>query len=140
MPVIFFTDGTSGCYHTSQDDLEHLDTDKLARQIDLGEAVARAVAEAAPDPPSSATPRPPPSTTPRRMLAVVRRAEADLGRFAAEDQAAIEQFLGALEAIVDNGETEFGDDDADTLLTGTAAFVELFTKLDCDGFLGAPEG
>ena len=72
------------------------------------------------------------------MLAVVRRAEGDLGRFSTEDQATIERFLGALEAIVDNGESEFDDDIADTLLTGTAAFVELFTALDCDGFLGAP--
>ena len=52
------------------------------------------------------------------------------------DRAIIEQFLATLQAIVDDGEAEFDDDDADTLLTGTAAFVELFTKLDCDDFLG----
>ena len=44
VPSVFFTDATSACYHTAQDDLEHLDLDKLARQIDLGETVTRAVA------------------------------------------------------------------------------------------------
>lgn len=140
VPVTFFTDGTSGCYHTSQDDLEHLDIDKLARQIDLGEAVARAVAASGARPTFVGDTPTASFDDAETMLAVVRRAEADLDRFSAADQATIERFLGALEAIVDNGENEFGDDDADTLLTGTAAFIELFTTLDCDGFLGAPEG
>jgi hypothetical protein len=69
------------------------------------------------------------------MLAMVRRVEADLDRFPAEDQATVEQFLAALEATVDNSEAAFGDDDADTLLAGTARLVELFAERDCDGFL-----
>ena len=44
VPSVFFTDATSACYHTSQDDMAHLDVGKLARQIDVGETVARAVA------------------------------------------------------------------------------------------------
>src|SRR3954454_6163869 len=44
VPVVFFSDATSGGYHTSQDDMEHLDAGKLAREIDLGETVAREVA------------------------------------------------------------------------------------------------
>jgi Peptidase family M28 len=128
VPVTFFTDGTSGCYHTSQDDMEHLDVEKLARQIELGEAVARAVAGTGARPifvgdiPTASF------DDAQDMLAVVRRVEADLDRFPAEDQATVEQFLAAREAIVDNGETKFGDDDANTLLAGTAAFVELCTS------------
>ena len=67
---------------------------------------------------------------------MVERAEPDVDRFAAGERAHIERFGAALEAMVDNGEAEFGDDDADTLLTGTANFVEGFTKGDCDSFLG----
>ena len=136
VPVTFFSDGTSGCYHTSQDDMEHLDVEKLARQIELGEAVARAVAGAGARPIFAGDTPAASFNDAQSMLAVVRRVEADLDRFPAGDQATVEQFLAALEAMVDNGETEFGDDDANTLLTGTAAFVELFTKGDCDGFLG----
>ena len=135
VPSVFFTDATSACYHTSQDDMEHLDVDKLARQIDLGEAVARAVAgtDAAPtfvaDAPAASF------DDAEAMQALVERAEADLDRFPPEDQATVEQFLAALDAIVDDGEAAFDDDDARTLLTGTAALVELFTTVDCDGFL-----
>src|SRR5690606_42133165 len=31
VPIVFFTDATNACYHTTRDDLELLDTDKLAR-------------------------------------------------------------------------------------------------------------
>ena len=50
------------------------------------------------------------------------------------DQAAVEQFLAALDAMVDDGEAAFDDDEASTLLAGSAALVELFTG-ECDGFL-----
>ena len=136
VPVTFFSDGTSGCYHTSQDDMDHLDVDKLARQIDLGEAVARAVAGSGARPTFVGDAPAVSFDDAESMLAVVRRVEPDLDRFAAGDRASIERFRAALQAIVDNGEAGFGDDDADTLLTGTANFIEGFTKLDCDSFLG----
>ena len=136
VPVTFFSDGTSGCYHTSQDDMDHLDVDKLAREIDLGEAVARAVAGSGARPTFVADAPAVSFDDAESMLTVVGRVEPDLDRFAAGARASIERFRAALQAIVDNGETEFGADDADTLLTGTADFVEGFTKLDCDSFLG----
>lgn len=135
VPTTFFTDGTSACYHTSQDDMEHLDLEKLARQIDLGETVARAVAGTAarptfvPDAPTASF------EDAEDMRAMAIRAQADLDRYPAEDQADVEQFLAALDAMVENGEAAFDDDDADTLLAGTAALIELFTEGDCDGFL-----
>jgi hypothetical protein len=70
------------------------------------------------------------------MLAVVGRAEADLDRYPADDQAAVEDFLVALDAIVRDGEAAFGGDDVDTLVAGTAALIELFAEGDCDGFVG----
>ena len=42
----------------------------------------------------------------------VRRLEPDLDRFPAADQATIEQFATTLDAIVENGQAAFGNDDA----------------------------
>ena len=135
VPSVFFTDATSACYHTSQDDMEHLDVDKLARQIDLGETIARAVAST--DAVSGFSADAPAASfdDAEAMRTMVERAQADLGRYSAADQAEIEQFLAALDAMVDNGEAAFDVDDARTLLAGTAALIELFTEGDCDGFL-----
>ena len=33
VPVVFFTDANNGCYHTVKDDVEHVDFDKLAKQL-----------------------------------------------------------------------------------------------------------
>jgi hypothetical protein len=136
VPVTFFTDGTSGCYHTSQDDVEHLDLEKLARQIDLGAAVARAVAEGDARPAFVADTPSASFADAESVLAVVRRVEVDLDRLPTEGRAAVEELLAALDAIVADGEPEFGDDDADTLLGGTAALFEVLAESDCDGYLG----
>jgi len=136
VPVVFFSDDTSGCYHTSQDDMEHLDAGKLAREIDLGETVAREVAGSAARPSLVGDTPAASFEDAESMLAVVRRVQADLGRFRADDRARVERFLTALQAIVDDGQTDFGADDADTVLAGTAAFIELFTHLGCNAAPG----
>jgi Peptidase family M28 len=135
VPTAFFSDATSACYHTSQDDMEHLDLEKLARQIDLGETVVRSVAGTGARPTFVADTPAASFDDAESMLAMVGRTEADLDRYPAEDQAAVEQFLAALDAMVQDGEAAFSDDDANTLLAGTAALVELFEEGDCDGFL-----
>jgi Zn-dependent M28 family amino/carboxypeptidase len=135
VPSVFFTDATSACYHTAQDDMEHLDLEKLARQIDFGETVARAVAGT--DAAATFVPDAPIVSfdDAEELQAMVERVQADLDRYPAEDQADVEQFLAALDAMVEDGEAAFDDDDADTLFAGTASLVELFTEGDCDGFL-----
>jgi hypothetical protein len=135
VPSVFFTDATSACYHTAQDDVEHLDLDKLARQIDGGEAVARAVAGA--DPAPAFVPDAPAASfaDAEAMQALVERAAPDVDRFQPTEWARIEQFGAALDAMVDDGAAAFDDDDVRTLLTGTQALVELFTVGDCDGFV-----
>jgi hypothetical protein len=60
---------------------------------------------------------------------------ADLDRYPADDQADVEEYLAALDAMIEDGEAAFGDDDAGTLLAGAAALVDLFAEGDCDGFL-----
>lgn len=135
VPTAFFTDATSGCYHTSQDDMAHLDLDKLARQIDLGETVARAVASSDPRPAFVADVATATFQDAEQIRVVVARARADLDRLPAEDRAGVEQFLAALDAMVHDGEAAFDDDDARTLLTGTARFFERLTQGDCEGYL-----
>lgn len=72
----------------------------------VDEAVARAVAGTGarptfvPDTPAASF------DDAESMLAVVRCIKADLDRFSAEDLATVEQFLAALDAMVDNGEAE----------------------------------
>jgi hypothetical protein len=135
VPTAFFSDATSACYHTSQDDMAHLDLGKLGREIDLGESVARSVAGTAR--PTFVADTPTASfDDAESLLALVGRAEPDLDRYPAEDQAVMEEFLAALDAMVDDGEAAFDDGDVETLIGGTAALVELFAEGDCDGFLG----
>ncbi len=135
VPSVFFTDATSACYHTSQDDMEHLDVDKLARQIDLGEAVAREVAGTDTIPRFVVDAPVASFSDVQAMQAMVERAATDLDRYPAADRAEVERFLVALDAIVEDGSGAFDADDARTLLAGTAAFIELLSEGDCDGFL-----
>ena len=55
------------------------------------------------------------------MLALVERAEPTSTASRRRPRPTVEQFLAALDAIVDDGEAAFDDDDADVLLAGTAA-------------------
>jgi Peptidase family M28 len=133
VPSVFFTDATSACYHTAQDDLDHLDLDKLARQIDLGETVTRAVAGPAARPRFTANAVS--VADAEAILALVQRAEADLDRYPEDAQADLEQFLADLEAMVAAGDTAFDGDDATALVAGIAALAELFTQGNCDDLL-----
>ena len=135
VPSVFFTDATSACYHRAQDDLEHLDLDKLARQIELGETVTRAVAGPGPRPTFTANAPAVSFADAEAILAFVQRTEANLDRYPEDAQADVEQFLADLGAMVAAGEAAFDGDDVSVLLTGTAALVELFTEGDCDDLL-----
>jgi hypothetical protein len=136
VPIAFFSDATSGCYHTAQDDLDAVDLDKLAHQIDTGEALVRALIDD--DGVPTFVPDAPMATfeDARSMLEVVRRAQADLDRFPAAGRATTEQFLAALEGIVVAGPDAFDEVSVGTLLGGSVAIVELLAAQDCDGFLG----
>jgi hypothetical protein len=136
VPVAFFTDSTSGCYHTNADDLSAVDLDKLAQQVDLGEAVARELAST--DAPPSFVPGTPVATfdDARSMLEIVRRAQPDLGRFGAEDQAVANRYLADLDAMVSAGADAFDDADVGVLLGGAATVVELLATSTCE----RPEG
>lgn len=135
VPTVFFSDATSACYHTSQDDLSNLDFGKLARQIDVGEAVARNLAGTGAHPTFAADAPAATFADAEAVLALVRRLEPDIERLLADGQADVEEFFAALEAMVAAGEPAFGEDDVSALLGGTERLVELFTQGDCDGYV-----
>jgi hypothetical protein len=136
VPVVFFTDANSACYHTSQDDLASLDMEKLGLQIDLGHALAVDLATRddrpvfVPDAPVATFDD---AVTMQRLVAA---AQPDLGRFEAADQAVVEQFLVDLDVMVAAGAEAFDGTDVGVLLAGSAALVDLLTEGSCDSFTG----
>jgi Zn-dependent M28 family amino/carboxypeptidase len=134
VPVVFLTDANSACYHTSQDDVAALDMEKLGRQIDLGHALAVDLSTS--DDRPAFVPDAPVATfddavTMQRLVAA---AQADLGRYAAADQAVVEQFLVDLDAVVADGPEAFDGADVGVLLSGSATLVDLLTEGTCDAF------
>ena len=135
VPIVFFTDANTPCYHTSQDDVTNLDFDKLGQQILTAEALAQEMA--ATDDVPEYDPAAPPATYEDAvsMLEVVSSAEEDFGLFDADAQAAAEQFLIDLNTMVDAGEAAFDDAAVSTLLGGSVDIVEALSTGACDGFL-----
>jgi len=135
VPIVFFTDANAGCYHTSQDDLSTIDLAKLGREIPIGAALARELADT--DAPPTFVPDLPAATyqDAQSMLAVVSRAEPDFGRSKPADQATIKKFLADLHAIVDAGAPAFDAADISTVLAGSAAVVQILADGPCDGYL-----
>jgi hypothetical protein len=135
VPVVFFTDANSGCYHTVQDDTPVIDVDKLGQQIRTAEALTRDLV--ATDAVPSFVPDTPPASyeDAESMLTVVRQGQEDLDLL--PDYAARgEQFLADLEAIVDAGPDAFDDQAVGTLLAGSASLVDALANGPCDGYLG----
>jgi hypothetical protein len=135
VPTVFFSDATSACYHTAQDDMDHVDLDKLARQIDMGETVTRAVAGTGARPTFTANGPAITFADAEALLPFVQAAVPDLDGYPEHAQEEAEEFATDLEGIVDAGESAFDDAAVSTLASGTADLVELFTQGDCDGLL-----
>lgn len=136
VPVVFFTDANTGCYHTVKDDIDAVDFDKLNQQIATAEALSRDLV---------ATDTPPefdadaPATTfqdAAELLRVVAGAEEDFDLLSEEEQATTEQFLVDLQEVVDAGEEAFDDDANSVLLGGAVDFVAAMAATPCDPDLG----
>jgi hypothetical protein len=135
VPVVFFTDANTPCYHTSQDDLSNLDFDKLGQQILTAEALTRDMASTADLPEYDPTAPPATYDDAVSMLEVVSTGQDDFDLFDADAQATAEQFLTDLQAMVDAGPEAFDDAAVSTLLGGSVDVVEALSTGECDGFL-----
>ena len=135
VPTVFFTDGTTPCYHTPQDDMSHLDVDKLDQQINTGMALARDLVTTDDPPVYDGTAPPATYDDAVSLLDVLPAGRSDFERFPPEARATAERFLIDLRAIVDAGEQAFDDASVSTLLGGSAAVVQALNAGECDGFL-----
>lgn len=135
VPSVFFTDATGPCYHTPSDDVDVVDFAKLDQQIVTAAALLRDLVATETPPQFDAMAPLATFDDAVTMLEVMREARPYFSRFGADGQAASEQYLAALEAIVDAGSDAFDDASIGTVLGGAAAFVENLTTGECDGFL-----
>jgi len=138
VPTVFFSDSTGPCYHTAQDAYGVVDVGKLYQQIGIAYQVTARLAQDATRP--AFVPDAPLATF-ADALALQTVAHAvipDLGRFSAQDQAALLKFRDDIDAIVAAGPGAFDANAASTLLLGAANAVAILTHGTCDGFLSAP--
>ena len=135
VPIVFFTDANTPCYHTSQDDLSNLDFDKLDQQILTAEALTRDMTSTDDPPEYDGTAPPATYDDAVSMLGVVSAGQPDFGLFDEASQATAEQFLADLNTMVDAGPEAFDDDAVSTLLGGSVDIVESLSTGECDGFL-----
>jgi hypothetical protein len=135
VPSVFFTDATGPCYHTPYDDIDVVDFAKLDQQTATATALATELV--ATDTPPALDPNAPLTTYDDAvtMLTVTSTSRPDFHRFGPAGQAASEQYVTDLQAIVDAGPEAFGDAAIGTLLAGAAAYVDALTQGECDGFL-----
>lgn len=135
VPTVFFSDSTGPCYHTTQDEAGIVDFGKLRHQTHDAYRLARDLAKGETTP--TFTPDTPLATYDDALAlqAVSERADADRGRFSPEQQERLLDFRADLDEIVAAGPDAFGDDDITTLLSGSAASINIFTTGECDGFL-----
>ncbi len=137
VPTVFFTDANSGCYHTAQDEVAVVDFDKLWQQILTAKALAQDLANTDAVPTFVADAPAATFDDAVSMLEVVQQGQEDFSSLQGYE-AAGQQFLADLEAMVDAGPDLFGASAVSTLLSGSAALVDALTTGECDGFLGDP--
>lgn len=137
VPTVFFTDAGSGCYHTAQDEVVVVDFDKLWQEILTAKALAQDLADTDAVPTFVADAPAATFDDAVSMLEVVRQGQEDFSTLQGYE-AAGQQFLADLEAMVDAGPDRFGAAAVSTLLSGSAALLDALTTGECDGFLGDP--
>lgn len=131
VPIAFYTDSTNGCYHTVFDDIEHLDTDKLVRQIDAAHVLVDDLVTN--DEPPTYVASDPVSTYADAvgLLDIVRRGEPDLALLPDEDEAAARSFLDDLQVIVDAGQDAYDCDAVGTVLGGASLLASALASSEC---------
>jgi Peptidase family M28 len=135
VPTVFFTDANNSCYHTTSDDLEALDFDKLGEQILTGTALAEDLSATEAVPAFAADAPAATFTDAQSMYEVVSGSQEDFDLLGGGGTAVAEAYLADLEAMVEAGETAFDDEAVSTLLGGAVDLVEALTTGECTGFV-----
>ncbi|MDX2379849.1 MAG: M28 family peptidase [Acidimicrobiia bacterium] len=134
VPVVFFTDGTSGCYHTVNDDVDVLDFSKLDQQILTATALTTDIIATDDVPVFDADASTSTYADASAMLRIAEAAESDFDLFDDETRATIEQFLVDLEAIVEAGPDAFDETANAIMLGGSVQLVASIADLPCDAY------
>ena len=135
IPSVFFTDANNACYHTAQDGLDVVDFGKLDQQILTATALATDLV--ATDDPPVFDPDAPATTfaDAAALYALIIDGEGDLVLLSPEGQAAAEQYIVDLGAIVDAGPEAFDDEAIGIVLGGAVSFVDALTQGVCSGYV-----
>jgi len=135
VPAVFFTDANNGCYHTVKDDVAGVDFPKLEQQIITADSLTRDLVATDNAPAFNATAPLSAYDDAVELLRIVVAAQPDFSRFPPAQQVASEEFLIALQAIVDAGEAAFDSVAVGTLLGGAGALVSNLSAQECNPFL-----
>ncbi len=135
VPSVFFTDANNACYHTAQDALDVVDFDKLDQQILTASALAADLV--ATDDPPVFDPAAPPTTfdDAAALYALITKGEEDLVLLTPDGQAAAEQYIVDLGAVVAAGPDAFDDEAVGIVLSGAVDFVDALTQGVCSGYV-----
>jgi hypothetical protein len=135
VPTVFFGDSTGGCYHTTGDTFDVVDTRKLAIQTRIGFRTTVALADA---------PVPPPFRAPNPALAtyadalsihrVFTTAQSDLLLFPPADRVILEQLQADLAGVVQAGPDAFGPAQVGIVLGAALQGIGALTRMPCQAF------
>ena len=135
VPTVFFSDSTGGCYHTTGDTFDVVNTGKLATQSRIAFRLTAALAE---------TTAPPPFRDPNPALATYADAVTvnrvftlslpDQSLFTPADQAALLQAQHDVAAVVQTGPQAFGPQQVGTVLNASVLGIDALTRVPCRRF------
>ena len=138
VPSVFFTDSTSSCYHTAQDDTKVVDYTKLDQEIAAASALASDLVTTDTPPIFTSVSARSTYSDAVAMLAIATGAESSLSRFEPAGQSVVREYSAAVRRIVKAGPSAFDAAASSTLVTGAPPFVDAVTQGPCESF--APGG
>jgi Peptidase family M28 len=135
VPTVFFSDSTGGCYHTTGDTFDVVDTRKLAVQTRIGFRTTVALANTlAPPPFRGENPAAATYADALSLSHVFATAQSDLPLFSPADQVLLQQLQSDVSAVVVAGPDAFGPAQVGTLLSAAAQGINALTRLPCQRF------
>jgi hypothetical protein len=133
VPILFFTDANSGCYHGVKDDIDIVDFPKLAQQRAAVDAILRDLL-ATDAPPIFSNGALATYRDAQELLRVMDRAEPDFPLLGPLQASETSEFLGVLRGIVAAGPDTFDLSSAGVILGGAANLVNALTDVPCEPY------
>jgi hypothetical protein len=135
VPTVFFSDSTGGCYHTTGDRFDVVDTRKLAIQTRIAFRTTAALGDTLAPPPFRG--QNPAAATYADAVALNRVfsiAQGDLPLFSPADQVIVQQLQHDVAAVVAAGPGAFGPSQVGVLLNAALQGIGALTRLPCETY------